>query len=155
MSVSGGIYALEQIATDSPRDRDQATIVEVLSAFVRVHSDPLYQYKASLPETAAELAEPVEEQRRKAAEYVAELSHPPVDVQAAVTVLGRLPPRAGVQSGRPRRGGPDRRQPYPADLTEANLIGANLTKANLFEANLTNASLVEANLTEANLSGRT
>jgi len=40
----GGIYALEQIATDSPRTRDQATIVEVLSAFVRVHSDPLYQY---------------------------------------------------------------------------------------------------------------
>jgi hypothetical protein len=70
----GGIYSLEQIATDSPRDRDQATVVEVLSAFVRVHSDPLYQYKASLPETAVELAEPVEEQRRKAAQYLAHSS---------------------------------------------------------------------------------
>jgi hypothetical protein len=37
-----GIYALEQLAVDSHRDRDQATIVEVLSAFTRVHSDPAY-----------------------------------------------------------------------------------------------------------------
>ena len=37
----GGIYSLEQIAADSSRDRDQATVVEVLSAFVRVHSDPV------------------------------------------------------------------------------------------------------------------
>jgi hypothetical protein len=117
----GGIYSLEQIAADSPRNRDQATVVEVLSAFVRVHSDPLYQYKTSLSETAAELAQPVEEQRRKAAEYVAELSKPPVGVQAAVTVLGRLPGRQGVSRG---------------DLTEANLTGASLYKANLTEANL-------------------
>lgn len=91
--LNSRVYSLEQIAADSSRDRDQATVVEVLSAFVRVHSDPLYQYKASLPETAAELSEPIEEQRRKAAKYVAELSHPPVDVQGAVMVLGRLPPR--------------------------------------------------------------
>jgi hypothetical protein len=43
----GGIYALEQIAKDSARQKeDQTTIVEVLGAFVRVHSDPVYQYKA-------------------------------------------------------------------------------------------------------------
>ncbi len=89
----GGIYALEQIAHDSRRDRDQATIVEVLSAFVRVHSAPLYQYKASLPKDAP--PEPADEQRQKAVEYVAELDRPPVDVQAAVTVLGRLPTRSG------------------------------------------------------------
>ena len=106
-------------------------MVEVLSAFVRVHSDPLYQYKASQPETAAELAEPGEAQRRKAAQYVAEL-RPPVDVQAAVTVLGRLPPREGVSRG--------------------NLSGADLTKADLVEANLSEANLLAANLSEANLS---
>jgi hypothetical protein len=40
-----GIYALERITHDSPRDRDEATIVEVPSAFVRVHSDPLYGHE--------------------------------------------------------------------------------------------------------------
>jgi hypothetical protein len=39
----GGIYALKQLATDNPED--QATIVEVLSAFVRMHSDPIYRYR--------------------------------------------------------------------------------------------------------------
>jgi hypothetical protein len=34
----GGIYALERIATDS--ERDHPTVVEVLSAFVREHSQP-------------------------------------------------------------------------------------------------------------------
>jgi len=44
----GGIYALEQFANDTDHDRDQATIVEVLSAFVRVHSQPIYQYREHL-----------------------------------------------------------------------------------------------------------
>jgi hypothetical protein len=46
-----------------------------------------------LPEGAP--PEPADEQRRRAVEYVAELDRPPVDVQAAVTVLGRLPTRSG------------------------------------------------------------
>jgi hypothetical protein len=36
----GGIYALERIAKDS--ERDHPTVVEVLSAFVREHSDPAH-----------------------------------------------------------------------------------------------------------------
>jgi hypothetical protein len=44
----GGIYALEQLATDSDRKRDMDTIVEVLSAFVRVHSDPAYRWRSHL-----------------------------------------------------------------------------------------------------------
>jgi hypothetical protein len=88
----GGIYALEQIATESPRQEDFATAVEVLSAFVRVHSDPLYQYKIPLPKDAP--AKPISMQRRQASKYVAEMTTFPIDVQAAVTVLGRLPDRA-------------------------------------------------------------
>ena len=38
----------------------------------------------------------MEEQRQKATDYVADLGKPSVDVQAAVTVLGRLPAREGV-----------------------------------------------------------
>lgn len=44
----GGIYALERIAVDCARDHP--TIAEVLSAFVREHSNPLYLYKqAGMP----------------------------------------------------------------------------------------------------------
>ena len=46
----GGIYALERIAVDSKRDHP--TVVEVLSAFVREHSDPT---KAAAPESIAEV----------------------------------------------------------------------------------------------------
>ena len=129
--------SLEHIAHDSPLDRDQTTIVEVLSAFVRVHSAPLYQYKASLPEGTP--PEPAEEERRKAAEYVTEFDRPPVDVQAAVTVLGRLPTRSELTV--------DMR----ADLTEAWLRRANLTGANLTRALLAGANLTGANLNQADL----
>jgi uncharacterized protein YjbI with pentapeptide repeats len=95
------------------------------------------------PETTAELAEPVEEQRQKAVEYVAELKRPPVDVQAALTVLGRLPERPEVA----------RADLNEANLTKANLYGANLTEAYLVEANLTEANLQEANLTGADVYG--
>ena len=100
---------------------------------MRVHSDPLDQYKASLPKEAS--PEPAEQQRQKAADNVAERRRPPVDVQAAVTVLGRLPLRPGIQ--------------------RADLAGANLSGADLRGANLTEANLVEADLTWANLAGRT
>jgi hypothetical protein len=167
----GGIYALEQLVADSENPRDQATIVEVLSAFVRVHSDPLYQYKASLTETAAELGEPIEEQRRRADRYVGELNEPPVDVQAAVTVLGRLPPREEVSRGDLtganllgvfleqadltgallRRTNLTRAWLFTADLTGAQLVGANLTEAQLIGTELIGANLIEANLTDAKL----
>jgi hypothetical protein len=86
----GGIYALERIAHDSPRVQDQATIVEVLSAFVRVHSDPVYRLRKDQPELKPESKE---HERELAAKHV-EAERFPIDVQAALTVLGRLPRRA-------------------------------------------------------------
>jgi Pentapeptide repeats (8 copies) len=141
----GGIYALGQIAKDSDRgEEDQTTIVEVLSAFVRVHSDPLFQHKASLGDQAS--SEPAEERHRKAAQYVDELGGLPVDVQAAVTVLARLPTR--------------NTRPYLADFTKAwlrkaNLSLAKLTKANLYGANLSGTDLLLADLSGASLIGAT
>lgn len=136
----GGIYALEQIAKDSARgEEDQRTIVEVLSAFVRVHSDPIYQYKASGPAANDRTEANDDELAETAATYVAKRTKPPVDVQAAVTVLGRLPLHRAVPRG---------------DFTEAYLahirldVGANLTGARLNEANLTGAQLYRADLTE-------
>ena len=62
----GGIYALERIAVDSARDHP--TVVEVLSAFVREHSNPARRPR-----------------RRAAAPSYS--PRPAADVQAAVTVL--------------------------------------------------------------------
>lgn len=134
-----GIYALERIAVDSPAD--QRTVVEVLSAFVRVHStDP------ALRTTTPDPATPV---------------RPAVDVHAAVTVLARLPIIPGVP--RADLAGADltgpaalhRLQAPHCSLTNTRLDGADLTDAVLRRATLTDAWLGGATLTRAQLDGAT
>ncbi|MCA1672639.1 MAG: pentapeptide repeat-containing protein [Actinobacteria bacterium] len=153
----GGIYALEQIATDSPRTRDQATIVEVLSAFIRVHSDPIYQYKAA-QDVASRAQIPNDDQELIAAAdyYMTKSQRSPVDVQAAVTVLGRLPPLTDVARGNLEGAWLARIDINRANLTGIRLNGANLTGARFQNATLTRAWLIGADLTcallhEANL----
>jgi hypothetical protein len=113
----GGIYALERIAVDSKRDHQ--TIVEVLSTFVRERTNP-----------------PCTENRTTSQ------GKPAADVQAAATVLGRLPHRKGVSRG---------------NLQGATLVGAQLHQANLSgvwfqETNLSVADLSDADLQKADLS---
>jgi hypothetical protein len=131
----GGIYALERVAVDSPRDH--ATIVMVLGAFVREHS---------------ELNDP---QSRAVST---------MEVEAAAAVLGRLPDRFPNSSrGDLRWANLGRAGLKEANLRKANLAGANLwiadlTRANLVEAdllgaNLKGAKLGHANLEHANLEG--
>jgi uncharacterized protein YjbI with pentapeptide repeats len=134
----GGVYALERIAVDSKRDHP--TVVEVLSAFIREHSDPartdseptIAQVLSNLlragDEPAAEPS-PMAETRKTPT--------PATDVQAALTVLGRLPQRPGVSR---------------ADLSQAKLSGARLVKANLSGAQLSRANLSDARLDEVDLS---
>src|SRR5262249_858855 len=62
----GGIYALERIARDSPRDHP--TIMEVLAAFIREHSPEMWP-----PSVTSD--SPMRKTRP--------------DIQAAVTVIGR------------------------------------------------------------------
>jgi uncharacterized protein YjbI with pentapeptide repeats len=127
----GGIYGLERLTRDSPTD--QATAVEVLSAYVRE--------RASVPSSETEL-----------------LQGPPTDVQAAVTVLGRrvapsvgpFPDLAGAQLTRVRLTG--------ANLGGSIFVGASLHRARLDEADLNgaalgNAQLIDANLIDARLNG--
>ncbi|WP_322755902.1 pentapeptide repeat-containing protein [Frankia sp. Cas3] len=130
----GGLYALERIAVDSPADH--RTVVEVLSAFVREHTIPdrpgtlrrqrTRPVPAAPPADGAKLTEP---------------AGPDTDIQAALTVLGRLPARAGVP----------RADLTGAVLTGAVLTGAVLTGASLFEATLTHADLGGVDLTGADL----
>jgi hypothetical protein len=145
----GGIYALERIARDSPRD--QGTIMEVLSAYVR---DNAPAPPANAPTSAAP-------QKLRA------------DIQAILTVIGRRdisndPEGFGIDLSNAKlsfanlsganlsganlswtdRGG-------KVDLSRANLRGADLSGATLEDADLEGAHLEDAGLEDADLSGAT
>jgi hypothetical protein len=165
----GGIYALERITHDSPED--QATIVEVLSAFVRVHSSSLYRLRkheaergptgwktrVSSLEGAESLQDEIrlfEDEQDRADKHV--LIYPlPEDVQAAVTVLGRIPQRRGVA----RQADLAKTYLREVKLTlahpeeDAHLEGTNFEGAHLEGAVASNAHLEGANLKGAHLQG--
>ncbi|MFJ9713898.1 pentapeptide repeat-containing protein [Streptomyces sp. NPDC101234] len=154
----GGIYALERIMRDSPKDH--ATIVEVLAAFVREHAPT--PNKPSAYELGVRLARRLlragvsvmtPEHGRSRGRIVV-LPRPSEPVQAALTVLGR----------RPR----NRDEPFQLQLNitdlrgaklvdahfeGANLIGNHLERANLIGAHLERADLIGAHLMGARLNG--
>jgi uncharacterized protein YjbI with pentapeptide repeats len=117
----GGIYALERIARDSPRDHP--TVMDVLSACIRVHSREQWPTPDADGTTHERSTRP--------------------DIQAALTVIGRRNPEHDIRpiniSG--------------ANLARADLTGANLTGAELNSVDLTEASLRGATLDGANLQG--
>lgn len=127
----GGIYALERIAEDSPRDH--WTVMETLSAFVR--------------ENASSSGEAKYEGIRS--QVPQEVSTPDTDVQAACTVIRR------------RRTDQDPEKTLNlrnallscVDLTGADLSGAILKGINLTGADLRSADLSGADLRGADLSG--
>ncbi|MBL1104458.1 pentapeptide repeat-containing protein [Streptomyces sp. 5-8] len=128
----GGIYALQRIMRDSPRD--QPSIVNVLSTYIRNH--------AKKPKQA------IDALKRK----------PTSDVQAALTALGSRNPvhdgTARVDLHGANLSGADLSGAYlhGADLSDANLIVADLSGADLSDANLSKANLSVANLSVADLS---
>jgi hypothetical protein len=128
----GGIYSLERIAKDSPKDH--WTVMEVLTAFVR--------NKSPVPKGWAD-ATP---QKRQLLPDVT------TDVQSALTVIGRRVAENDNVS----------RTPYTRfrrlDLQSSNLSSADLTRANLKNTNfrgtvLYNATIVVADLRETDLQG--
>jgi hypothetical protein len=150
----GGIYALERVARDSPRDHP--TVIEVLTAFVREHSRE--QGPVPPPDHAPENTRP--------------------DMQAALTVIGRrdvthdrqridlmasnlIAARltdANLAGAYLNDADLTRALLWDADLSAAWLIGTNCTGARLMRAILTGAhfggtDLTGANLTSANLTG--
>jgi uncharacterized protein YjbI with pentapeptide repeats len=130
----GGIYALERIARDSPRDHP--TVMEVLAACIREHSREQWPP----PPSEEPGAEPPERATRP-------------DVQAAMTVIGRrdITHDSGpIDLANVNLSGADLRG---AELANANLIGANLTRAVAIQANLAGANLRNADLARADLSG--
>ncbi|GHH62539.1 pentapeptide repeat-containing protein [Lentzea cavernae] len=117
----GAIYALERLARDSPRD--QPTIIEILSAFVR---------------TTTPRPTPAATGTTKSAMTCPSQPVSP-DVHAALTVLGR---RNTTHDQHSR-----------VDLTETCLTGANLSVANFSGADLAGTNFSGADLAGTNFSG--
>ncbi len=117
----GGIYALERLARDSPRD--QPTILEVLSAFVRTNNPRAANDKDSRPVP------------------------PTTDAQAVLTVLGRR----DTSHDNSTRLDLSKSNLGSTDLSHANLSTARLGDAYLADANLAGAYLAKANLVGAYL----
>jgi Pentapeptide repeats (8 copies)/Pentapeptide repeats (9 copies) len=131
----GGIYSLERIAKDSPKDH--WTIMEVLSSFIKERS-PIPAEASSSPITT--------------------------DVQAATKVIARRiyqneSPSQHIDLSKTNLTGAsfsgtnlNNANFIEATLIEANFIQAKLKHAFLSRANLNNANLLEANLNNASLS---
>ncbi|TMR02174.1 pentapeptide repeat-containing protein [Actinomadura soli] len=124
------IYALERVASDSPRDT--GTILDVLASYARIHDPAPGAHDADLPAQC------------------------PPDLSAALTVISRLPRTAGALHPLNLR---EVRCPgislLKADLRGSDLYGANLTAATLNQADLRKANLTAANLAAAELKGAT
>jgi Pentapeptide repeats (8 copies) len=148
----GGIYALEQIVSDS--ERYHPTVVQVLSAFVREHG------RTSSRLTPAQVLSTLRQRDNsltgQSSVSVDERPGPAADVQVALTVLGRLPLRPGLYRGDlfgARLAGAELTGfLFKADLRGANLSAAKLINVDLREAWLSNANLSKAEFLAANLS---
>lgn len=121
----GGMYALERIARDSPRD--QPAVIEVLSAYIREHSREEWLVPRSDEDPTLERA-----------------TRP--DIQAALTVIGR---RDATNDRYPVD--LQKAELYGADLRDAHLARAKLFDAKLEQADLRDADLFQANLAIAKL----
>ena len=121
----GAIYALERIAKDS--EKDHWPIMEVLTAYVREHAAWLLREENQPSQGLATPEPPVPPKPR-------------VDVQAALTVIGRR-----------RRDG--QREEQPLDLRQTDLRGADIRRSHLEGAFLEEGHLEGAVLWEAHLEG--
>ncbi|WP_431998555.1 pentapeptide repeat-containing protein [Streptomyces fungicidicus] len=123
----GGIYALERIAQDSPRDH--GAIMEVLSAFIRENSPAPRQLtmsqRPSVPKIADGRGDMPEPKRR-----------PATDVQAAATVIGRRDVKNDPEG-------------FVLDLRAVDLRGAHLEGANFRATQLDGADFSGARMDRA------
>jgi hypothetical protein len=128
----GGIYALEQIAKDSPDDHHWP-VMEILTAYVRENAPWQEEEQPSIEETS-----PSETQPTPSNQLRPKLA---LDIQAILTVLGR---RARTYSK-----GEDQR----LNLARTNLQGVQLRGAHLERADFAHAHLEAAVLWDAHLEG--
>jgi Pentapeptide repeats (8 copies) len=128
----GGIYALQRIMQDSPRD--QPTVVSVLSAYIRTHAPQPKSLKVA-PDI------------------------PLSDVDAALRVLGGRnvshdgSTRVDLYDTYLSGANLDDMNLSDAVLSKSDLSGTQMTKMKLSHANLSGVNLNNANLSDTDLSG--
>jgi uncharacterized protein YjbI with pentapeptide repeats len=132
----GAVFALEQIARDSPELH--WPIMEVLTAYLREHARWVPQREVAPKESG---------------EPTGSVARIPPDIQAIATVIGRRIGENDSPGEELELHGVDLRgvRWRCANLQNANLAGAHLEKGTLAEANLAHANLQRAHLQEANL----
>jgi uncharacterized protein YjbI with pentapeptide repeats len=152
----GGIYALERISNDSPRDG--WTIMEVLSSFVRGKQNIKGQDLDGLPSirTDSQAALTVISRRQTELESVSQYLDLSLSNLTEANLVGANLDRVKLSSSALIKADLREASLNLANLSHANLHGANLTKvqlerANLIQADLSNTNLSSANLHEANL----
>jgi len=153
----GGIYALERIASDSPRDH--WTIMEVLMTYVRENSS------VSNRGAQAKDAPQAQESKERATLAATAPPHLRTDIQAILTVMGRRnasldPPNRQIDLSSSDLGGASLKGAtfqntifIKSDLSWSDLMDANLKSADLEDASLMGASLVDTDLRGAVLKG--
>ena len=137
----GGIYALERIGRDSPKDH--WTVVEVLSAFIR--------------ENATEFANrPSRFSESESGDWPASEASVQTDIQAALTALCRREKR-GEESAIDLRGCWLRGYKFErrSDLSNCLLSDSELQGCTIINCNLSNADLCRSSLKGSNLSDST
>ncbi|MEU5335598.1 pentapeptide repeat-containing protein [Streptomyces asoensis] len=131
----GGIYALQRIMQDSPRD--QPSIVDVLSTYIRTHSK-------KRQDTAAYIQKPAGDVRAAlAALFIRDYDH---DGTARVDLHNADLTGADLKGAHLANA-----DLTGVDLARVDLSGADLTGADLAYADLTAAKLHSTDLTHANL----
>jgi uncharacterized protein YjbI with pentapeptide repeats len=151
----GGIYALERIARDSPKDH--WPIMEVLTAYVRENSPRSPKPQQEAPQVEGEQL-PQEQPPAMPQQLPHQLA---TDIQAVLTVVGRRSQtyekgethRLNLANTDLRGVHLEEAQLQGADLRGAQLQGAHLVSAQLQGARLGGAHLERATLVEAQLQG--
>jgi len=129
----GGIYALERISKDSPKD--YWTIMEVLTAYVRERAPWPPKTQPENQETAPRESPAAEIDREPPP------PKPPTDIQAILTVIAR---RAHFYG---------KGEDYSLDFSNTDLQGARLIKMHLEMAHFKKANLKSAEFDEVYLQG--
>lgn len=134
----GGIYALERIAQNSPKDH--WSIIEVLTAYIREN--------APWPPEKFEVSRKKRPWAKHRDREIWPAEPPDTDIQAALTVLGQTAvPFAQKQVKFSLTSG------FSLKLKSTNLAGAELAGANFLEASLWKANLQNAHFGGTNLQG--
>jgi len=139
----GGLYALEQLAKEAPATY-HATIVDVLAAYIRDRAP----WPPAAPTALDRPSRRLDANNGVAGRTVPmeeTLPRPAIDIQAALTILGRRTTRHG-QRQLPRENG-------RVDLTDSDLRGVTLQELHLDGADLSGAHLERADMRHAYLQG--